>query len=162
MRYNHNDMLPEDAFKKDPLGRIKLHGGGGGGGGTAYNPYKDKQYKEQKAFLDTLKADIEKNQKKMTPEEIIAALTPGQRDIIAQQGQITQPSYTGGWGFMNNTPVSQPQPVMPQAIPQVPVTGFGYNPQQLSAIQQLLANSSFVPNAGNVGNISNPGNIGGR
>jgi len=30
MRYNHLDLLPENAFTSDPLGRITLEGGGGG------------------------------------------------------------------------------------------------------------------------------------
>lgn len=153
MNYNHDTMLPIDAFKKDPLGRIKLHGGGGGGG-EKYNPYKDKQYIEQKKFLDTLKADIEKNNKKMTPEEIIAALSPSQRAIINQQSQISDPAFLGSsWGGFNNAPIVNPI-ITPQSLPQVQGQ-FGYSPENILTIQQLLANSNFVPSAApnNTGNI---------
>jgi hypothetical protein len=156
MRYNIDTILPEDAFKKDPLGRIKLHGGGGGGSSQpAYNPYKDKQYIEQKQFLDTLKADIEKNNKKMTPDEIIAALSPAQRAIINQQSNIVTPSNVGSWGLMNNAPTTMNQPII--APPMQQSNQFGYDPQSIIAIQKLLSNSSFLP-----ATSSNSGNIGGK
>lgn len=150
MKYDIDTLLPYDAFKKDPLGRIKLHGGGGGGG-DSYNPLKDKQYKIEKAYLDTLKSDIAKNNVKMTPEQIMAALSPSQRNIIGQQAQPAAVPNMDMWGQFNSFPQQQPQaPIVPQA-PVQPMGQFGYDPQSILAIQQLLANSSLLPSASKIG-----------
>ena len=70
MIYNNETMLPYDAFKKDPLGRIKLHGGGGDTGVTSapkpYDPTKEKDYIASQKYLDSLKAAIEKNNIQLT------------------------------------------------------------------------------------------------
>lgn len=160
MRYDNETMLPEDAFKTDPLGRIKLHGGGGGG--KSYDPTKDKQYKEQQKYLDTLKTDIAKNNQKMTPEEIMAALSPTQLSVIGSQMSEAQPIPQNTWNNFN--PVAQPmqpQTFTPQAQMQ-PSGQFGYDPRMLEQLQALLANSSLLPSAGAPSQSMNTGRIGGQ
>jgi hypothetical protein len=161
MRYDNETMLPDDAFKTDPLGRIKLHGGGGGGGGGSYDPTKDKQYKQQQKYLDTLKADIAKNNQKMTTEEIMAALSPTQLSVIGNQMSEQQPIPQNTWNNFN--PVAQPmqpQTFTPQAQMQ-PSGQFGYDQRMLEQLQALLANSSLLPSA-TASQSMNSGRIGGQ
>lgn len=151
-------MLPEDAFKKDALGRIKLYGGGGSS--ENYNPLKDKQYKQEKAYLDTLRADMEKNNAKMTPEQIIAALSPLQQSVVSQQGQMPTIPDMSRWGAFNTpiAPIEHKTMIIPQ--PQMQPTGqFGYDPQTIMQLQKMLGSSSLLPS---ISNASNTGNIGGR
>lgn len=162
MKYDNLSMLPEDAFKKDALGRIKLYGGGGGGGGDTYNPLKDKQYKQEKAYLDTLRADMARNNQKMTPEQIIAALSPLQQSVVSQQGQMPSVPDMSSWRAFNQpiAPIDRQTTIIPQ--PQMQPTGqFGYDPQMIMQLQKMLGSSSLLPSASNI-NPSNTGNIGGR
>lgn len=157
MKNNHFYMNPVGAFEKDPLGRIKLHGGGGGSSNT-YNPLKDKQYKQEKAYLDTLRADMLKNNQKMTPEQIIAALSPLQQSIVSQQGQMPTVPNMSSWGAFNTpiAPVERQTTIIPQ--PQVQPTGqFGYDPMMIAQLQKMLGSSSLLPSVSK----SNSGNIGG-
>lgn len=106
MRYNHFSMLPSEAFKTEIKGKIKPQGGGDGGGSAPppppkYDLYTDPGYISSQNFLDSLKTEMEKNNKKLTPAEIIAALTPNQRDIIAQQNVLSQIPNMSNWFNIN-------------------------------------------------------------
>lgn len=160
MIYNNETMLPYDAFKKDPLGRIKLHGGGGSSGPAPAKPYdvtKDKQYIEQMKFLDTLKADMSKNNIKLTPEQVIAALTPQQRGIIGEQGVPAPVTDMSSWGRFNIAPKETNTTIIPQMAPQPGPGSFmgvgSANPNTIAQLQALLGQSNYLPSAGNAGNI---------
>lgn len=164
MIYNNETMLPYDAFKKDPLGRIKLHGGGDSGPAPAkpYDVTKDKQYIEQMKFLDTLKGNMAKNNVQLTPEQIIAALTPSQRSVIGEQGMPSPVTDMSSWGKFNIAPKETNTTIIPQSAPQAygsPFMGAGsINPNQLAQLQALLGQSNYLPSSGNV----TSGNIGAK
>jgi len=154
MIYNNETMLPYDAFKKDPLGRIKLHGGGGGGTPSApkpYDPTKEKDYIASQKYLDSLKSAIEKNNIQLTPEQIIAALSGQQRDIINQQANPAPVADMSSWGNFNPiAPNENKTFIIPQVAPQ-PTGQFAgtqsINPQVMAQLQSMLAGSSFLPTA---------------
>ena len=154
MIYNNDTMLPYDAFKKDPLGRIKLHGGGGKTGATSapkpYDPTKEKDYIASQKYLDSLKSAIEKNNIQLTPEQIIAALSGQQRDIINQFTNPTPVADMSSWGNFNPiAPVDNKTMIIPQVAPQ-PTGAFAgtqsVNPQLMAHLQSMLAGSSYLPN----------------
>lgn len=152
MIYNNETLLPYDAFKKDPLGRIKLHGGGDSGPPPAkpFDPTKDKGYIESKTFLDSLKKDLAKNNVKLTPEQIIAALTSSQRDIINQQANPLPVTDMSSWGQFKLAPQESMTTIVPQVAPN-PTGQFAgvqsASPQLLAQLQAMLGQSNLLPTA---------------
>ena len=160
MKYDHMDTpsLPLDAFKADWNGKIKLYSGSSSGKtsapapSTLYDVNTDPMYIEQQKFLDTLSKDIAKNNIKMTPEQIIAALSPEQRSVINMQTTPTTTPDMSSWGQMNIAPKSTTTTIIPQMAPQPTGSPFSgvqsANPAMLSMIQSLLAGSNYLPSGG--------------
>ena len=113
-----------------------------------YDVTKDPQYKEASDFLKKLRKDMVKNNTAMTPEQIIAALTPGQRDIIGQQTNPLPVRDMSSWSqFGNIAPSNSQTTIIPQVAPQP--TGIFAGPQSaspelLSAITGLLGKGSLT------------------
>jgi hypothetical protein len=158
MRYNnHHDMLPAEAFKTEFKGKIKPQGGGGSKSSPApaaptYDLYSDKGYIASQNFLDSLKGDIEKNNKRMTPEEIIAALTPAQKELINQQSNPLAVPDMSSWGSFNQV---APKESITSIIPQIPSTATGrfagvqgVDPALMTQLQAMLGNSNILASIG--------------
>jgi len=154
MRYNHIDMLPEGAFQKE-FRSMKLYGGGGGSkqppAPKPYDPTQEKDYIESASYLATLKDAMAKNNVQLTPEQIIAALSNSQREIIASQKSPNADIKTN-WGnlsrFSNIAPNESSTTIIPQFAPQ-PTGSFSgvksIDPNVLSNLQAMLSNSNYLP-----------------
>ena len=157
MRYDHFEMLPEEAFKTEIKGKIKPQSGGGGKSSPPpqapqYDLYSDKGYIASQKFLDSLKSEMEKNNKRMTPEEIIAALTPTQQSLISQQTTpLTVPDMSS-WGTFNQVaPKESVTSIIPQVSPQASgrFAGVqGVDPALMTQLQAMLGNSNILASIG--------------
>lgn len=157
MRYDHFEMLPSEAFKTEIKNRIKPQSGGGGKSSPppqspTYDLYSDKGYIASQKFLDSLKSEMEKNNKRMTPEEIIAALTPAQQSLISQQTTPLNVPDMSSWGTFNQiAPKESVTSIIPQVSPQASGRFAGIqsvDPGILAQLQSVLGSSNLLPSIG--------------
>jgi hypothetical protein len=147
-------MLPERAFQKE-FKSTKFYGGGGSPPPAAapkpYDPTQEKDYIESLGYLNTLKDSMAKNNVQLTPEQIIAALSNSQREIIAQQ-KAPNADIKTNWGnlsrFSNIAPNESSTTIIPQ-FAQQPTGSFSgvqsIDPNVLSNLQAMLSSSNYLP-----------------
>lgn len=148
MKYDHFDMLPEDAFKPE-FKKLKVYGGGKGGGSAPapapqFNLYSDPGYRKSQKYLDTLRPMMERNNQPLTPEQILAQLTPEQRSIIDTQKTMPMTPDMSSWGNFNSiAPVETRTQIIPMAAPTAPAQAQ-FDPALVSQLANIISSSSYL------------------